>query len=155
MSKILCCQYITNILCCGECFYMNNDPVFVRINTLLVDQGRMQKDLISYLGMAKNTYTQWKAGACRSYGSHLLEISKFLNVSLNFLAEGIERNDTNLGKEKQLFIYDLSEDERQLFQLLKGMSEIDMDILKSLSRIDVDNKKAISQICNSLCRVHK
>ena len=27
---------------------MNNDPVFVRINTLLVDQGKMQKDLIEW-----------------------------------------------------------------------------------------------------------
>lgn len=65
---------------------MNNDPIFVRMNNELNKQGRMQKDLIEYLGMGKGTYTQWKIAANQSYRSHLPEIAEYLDISLDYLA---------------------------------------------------------------------
>lgn len=84
-------------------FIMNNDPVFVRINTLLVDQGKMQKDLISYLGMARGTYSQWKSAHCLSYRTHLAEIAKYFDVPVSFLIEGVKENAPLDDTKKQLF----------------------------------------------------
>ena len=59
-------------------------------------KGKMQKDLIYYLGMGRGTYTQWKIAANQSYRSHLPEIADYLGVSLDYLAGKCDSKDTTL-----------------------------------------------------------
>ena len=79
---------------------MNNDPIFVRMNNELTKQGRMQKDLIEFLGMGKGTYTQWKIAANQSYRSHLPEIAEYLDISLEYLAGSKDNNECVRPKSK-------------------------------------------------------
>ncbi|MBQ8092005.1 MAG: hypothetical protein IJ242_00285 [Clostridia bacterium] len=92
---------------------MNNDQVFLRINQLLVEQGKMQKDLIEHLGMERNTYTRWKRAENFSYRSHLMAISDFLQVPVAYLSggkKGVTSGANTEGRETVI----LSEDEREL-----------------------------------------
>ena len=58
---------------------------FDKIDTLLKQQGKKQKELCDFLGIEKNRYTDWKAGRTQSYNKHLNEIAEFLNVSVDYL----------------------------------------------------------------------
>lgn len=110
---------------------MNQDPIFIRINSLLEARKVMQKDLISAIGMSKGTYTQWKLGTCASYKSHLPEISKFFNVSISYLADGIDKEiatDTVVEvltnhemKIMQMFRKTKPETQKSIFDLLNSI----------------------------------
>lgn len=57
---------------------------------LLKQQHKKQKDLTDFLGLTKNTFTNWKGGASESYKKYLPQIADFFNVSVDYL----------IGKEK-------------------------------------------------------
>lgn len=59
--------------------------VLDKICKLLSEQGKKQKDLTDYLGISKNSFTDWKSGRVKSYTKHLDKISEFLNVSVDYL----------------------------------------------------------------------
>lgn len=61
-----------------------------KITDLLKKQQKSQKDLTDFLGLTKNSYSNWKSGNNNSYMKYLPQIADFLNVSVDFL----------LGKEK-------------------------------------------------------
>lgn len=56
-----------------------------RIIKLLKEQGKKQKDLTDYLGVTKNTFTNWKGGHSESYKKLLPQIATFLGVSADYL----------------------------------------------------------------------
>ena len=62
-----------------------------RIIETMQTQGKKQKDLTDFLGLTKNTFTNWKAGHSESYKKLLPEIAEFLGVSADFLL-GKENN---------------------------------------------------------------
>ena len=45
-----------------------------------------QKALTDYLGLQKNTFTNWKNGGSSSYMKYLPQIAEFFNVSIDYLA---------------------------------------------------------------------
>lgn len=51
----------------------------------LKQQKKTQKDLTDHLGLTKNTFTNWKAGASESYKKYIGQIAEFLNVSTDYL----------------------------------------------------------------------
>lgn len=55
------------------------------IIALLKLQNKKQKDLTDYLGISKNTFTDWKAGRMKSYQRYLPEIAEFFGVSVDCL----------------------------------------------------------------------
>lgn len=65
--------------------------VLNKICELLKQQGKKQKDLTDFLGITKNSFTDWKSGRIKSYTKHLPEIAEFLGVSTDYLL-GIEKN---------------------------------------------------------------
>lgn len=67
--------------------------VLDRICELLIAQGKKQKDLTDYLGISKNSFTDWKSGRVKSYTKHLDKIAEFLGVSADYLL-GIEKEIT-------------------------------------------------------------
>lgn len=73
-----------------------------KINELLKQQNKKQKDLTDFLGLSKNAYTNWKNGNNNSYMKHLPQIADFLNVSVDFLL-GKENNAAENSDEALMF----------------------------------------------------
>ena len=80
-----------------------------RIMQLLKQQGKKQKDLTDFLGLTKNTFTNWKGGHSESYKKFLPQIAEFLNVSVDWL----------VGKENSPLSLDsgLSAEQREIINL--------------------------------------
>ena len=64
------------------------EEILERITEELTRQGKTQKDLIDSLDLAKGVYSSWKSGRSRNFCEHLGEISRFLNVSAEYLVTG-------------------------------------------------------------------
>lgn len=62
--------------------------VVARMTEMLIHKGLTQKDLLEYLGLHPNNYSEWKAGRKRSYLLYIDEIASFLNVSPTYLLRG-------------------------------------------------------------------
>ncbi len=60
---------------------------FDKIQTLLKDQHKTQKQLMDYLGLGKTAFTGWKTGANTSYLKHIGKIAEFLGVSTDYLLD--------------------------------------------------------------------
>lgn len=56
-----------------------------KISQLLKQQNKKQKDLTDYLGLTKNSFSNWKNGNNNSYIKHIGKIAEFLNVSTDYL----------------------------------------------------------------------
>ncbi len=56
-----------------------------KIIQLLEIKEKNQKDLTDYLGLGKNTFSNWKAGHNHSYLKYINQISAFLGVSTDYL----------------------------------------------------------------------
>ena len=73
-----------------------------KISHLLHQQKKKQKDLTDYLGLTKNTFTNWKLGASKSYKKHIDKIAEFFDVSTDYLL-GKEKSPTANSDETLLF----------------------------------------------------
>ena len=58
-----------------------------KINFLLKKNKLNQKDLTDFLGIHKNSFTNWKNGGSSSYLRYLPQIAEFFNVSIDYLAD--------------------------------------------------------------------
>ena len=78
---------------------------FDKIDALLKQQKKKQKQLTDFLDLNKNAYSDWKIGRTTSYTKHLSEIAEFFGVTVDYL----------LGKEDKLLtlgrIVECEEDE--------------------------------------------
>lgn len=63
--------------------------VLDKVCELLKQQGKKQKDLTDFLGISKNSFTDWKSGRIKSYTKHIPKIAEFLGVSTDYLL-GVE-----------------------------------------------------------------
>lgn len=72
--------------------------------------GKLEKDLIEYLGLRVGTFTAWRRGKVYSYMLYIKEICDFLHVTPNylFLGEEVSMNVTKdyYTKEKRELIDD-------------------------------------------------
>ena len=64
------------------------EEILERITAELNRQGKTQKELIDFLDLANGVYSSWKAGRSRNFCEHLGEISRFLNISAEYLVVG-------------------------------------------------------------------
>lgn len=86
-----------------------------RILELVKKNNINQKDLTDYLGISKNSFTNWKGGLSRSYRQYLPQIAEFFNVSLDYLAgkeTSAVENDFTYALYDEL-AHDLSEEQIQ------------------------------------------
>ena len=58
---------------------------FDTILVILKRKNLKQKDLTDYLGLTKNTFTNWKGGRSESWKKYLPQIAEFLGVSVDEL----------------------------------------------------------------------
>ena len=66
----------------------HDEEIFQRIDDLLNRNHVQQKDLISYLGLARGTYSKKKKKKSTSYLSYIGEIAIFFGVNANYLITG-------------------------------------------------------------------
>ena len=69
---------------------MTDDPVVLRIMDQLQLQGKTEKELIRQLGMSNGTFSSWKYGNVKSYVTKIGAIAEFLDVTEDYLLEGID-----------------------------------------------------------------
>ena len=55
-----------------------------RLDELLRQQGKTQKELIQFLGLCRGTYTHWKKGNNRSYIRHIAQIAQFFQMPIEY-----------------------------------------------------------------------
>lgn len=63
------------------------------LNNILFELKRTnkkQKDLTDYLGLQKNSFTEWKGGRSKSYMKYLPQIAAFLGVTVDYLLNADE-----------------------------------------------------------------
>ncbi len=100
-----------------------------KISHLLHQQKKKQKDLTDYLGLTKNTFTNWKLGASESYKKHIDKIAEFFDVSTDYLL-GIEKKPLiNEDEELTEYLQELkSRDEmRMLFSITKDCTKEEVE----------------------------
>lgn len=92
--------------------------VLTNILALLKEQNKKQIELMNYLGLSKNVFTEWKSNRATSYMKYLPKIAEFFGVSVDYLLGSEKQND--IGFTYALYnelAHDLSDD--QLQQLKK------------------------------------
>lgn len=98
--------------------------VLTNILKLLKEQNKKQIDLMNYLGLSKNVFTEWKSNRATSYMKYLPQISEFFGVSVDYL----------LGKEETNFTYALYN------ELAHDLSEEQLQQLKQFADFLRNNK---------------
>ena len=104
-----------------------------KIQALLKEQKKTQKDLMDYLGLEKSTFTTWKSPKSKnkSYKKYIKEIAEFLGGSTDYLL-GTEQDDSVKAYDEHgepLFIDD---EVREIVDSLRTRPE--MKILFSASK---------------------
>lgn len=94
-----------------------------KIIKLLDEQGKTQKDLTDYIGVTKNTFTNWKNGNNSSYKKHISKIAEFLNVSTDYLLTDDEKQDDNIrfalwGGDAEIVDDEMMQDVRDFAKLI-------------------------------------
>ena len=83
--------------------------------------GRMEKDLIDYIGLPAGTFSQWRRGNGYSYLRYIKEICTYFQVSPNYLFFGDE--------DKKKILY--TKDEMDLIECYRKASEREKIVFKS------------------------
>lgn len=79
------------------------EEILSRITAELKHKGKTQAELVEFLNLPKGVYSSWKAGRSRNFCEHLGEISRYLNVSVEYLVIGnIETEAYDKEREQEL-----------------------------------------------------
>ena len=106
---------------------MENNDVMMRIQELLRERGKKQKELTDYLGITPNAFTDWKSGRIKSYTKHLPKIAEFLGVTVDYLV-GQSAKPTE-DDEMAEYLEELRSrpELKMLFSLAKGATKEDVE----------------------------
>lgn len=118
-----------------------------KIQILLSEQHKSQKDLTDYLGLKKTTFTSWKSGKNTSYNKHIGKIAEFLGVSTDYLLGYTDnKNKPLVNNDEELTDY-LEElknrkELRMLFSISKNCTKEEVEqavrIIEALHKKDDD-----------------
>ena len=93
---------------------LTNDKIVLKIMELLKIQGKTEKELTDHVGLSNTTFTKWKYKGLKSYRKHLDKIAEFLEVTPEYLTEGVD-DIINLGT--------MTTSELKLLQLYRKMGD--------------------------------
>ena len=109
--------------------HTENEPEVVsRITVLLIKQGKTQTELLEYLGLHRNNFTEWKAGRKRSYLLYIDEIARYFDVSPTYLLRGEEDEGTTK----------LSQNEEKLIQMYRYLHHESKEKLMATAEVLVN-----------------
>lgn len=89
-----------------------DNPVVDRIDQLLREQHKTQKELLTSLGLSHAAYTRWRYENGKTYMDHIGAIADYLGVSPNYLIRG---DDGEVGVET------LSNEEKELIMNVRQL----------------------------------
>ncbi len=69
------------------------DEFLARIIEELEKQGERPSELVRYLNLPRGIFTAWKTGRSRYFCEHLAAISRFLDVSVEYLVLGEKQSN--------------------------------------------------------------
>ena len=93
---------------------MNNDPIFLRILTLMKRQGKGNKDITKALGLAVGVFSQWQHDDKRkSYLSRIDEIAYFLGTTPTYLLRGDVVQEATTEEAELLWLFQRLTDEKK------------------------------------------
>ena len=98
---------------------LNDDPVFLRIDELMHQKDKKQKDLIAYLKIRSTSYTEWRTGISKTYYNHIANISSFLETTPNYLLTGSLNILTH--EDPSITYLGLNHQETQLMMLYRSL----------------------------------
>lgn len=107
-----------------------------KICTLLEQQGKKQKDLTDFLGISKNSFTDWKSGRIKSYTKHLPKIAEFLGVSTDYLL-GVENKKASAENSDEALMFALYGDDN------KDITPELLDEVRAFAKFARERKKDI------------
>ena len=114
-----------------------------KISDLLKEKGKTQKDLTDYLGLTKNTFTNWKGGNNTSYKKYLPEIAEFLGVSVDYL---LGKSDTIIKQSVFSFEGEGSSEQTLNIEELNKLSKL-LDAARGLPAEQIE---ALINVANSM-----
>lgn len=94
--------------------------IMAKIQELLIEHKKTQKELSFYLGMKPQAFSEWKAGRNTSYMKKLPEIAKFFDVSIDVFFD-----DPALQQQKKPALNEdeLDSKEQEILTLLRAVPE--------------------------------
>ncbi len=126
-----------------------------KIIYLLDAQQKKQVDLCNYIGVKKNAFTNWKAGANHSYKKHIDKIAEFFGVSTDYLLDRTDVREPENKKTAPLYekqtVYshesDLPNEER-----LVDVNQLEQlnELMKSARSLSADKIKALIQVAENM-----
>ena len=96
--------------------------VLNKISTLLSKKNKNQRDLTDFLGLSKNTFTNWKSGNNTSYLKYISKIAEYLEVSTDYL----------LGNEQKESPLPFDSEQLKLFNDIKSLTPAQQQALRVL-----------------------
>ena len=109
--------------------HTENEPEVVsRITELLIKQGKTQTELLEFLGLHRNNFTEWKAGRKRSYLLYIDEIARYFDISPTYLLRGEEDEGT----------MKLSKNEEKLIQIYRYLQPESKEKLMAIAEVLVN-----------------
>ena len=104
-----------------------------RIFELLDSRDIEQQELADYLGLKKQSISEWRAGRTHSYKKYINQIAEFFGVTTDYLLNGTKNVPTNSGK-------DIWNDLLKTFSMdeLKQLSQLSRDAAGEVVKIVVD-----------------
>ena len=76
---------------------MTDDPILLRIISLLKRNGHTEKDLLRSVNLKDTTFNRWKFENSKSFMQHIDKIADYLGVSIDYLVRGQEANGADGG----------------------------------------------------------
>jgi transcriptional regulator with XRE-family HTH domain len=99
-----------------------DDPIVLRIQTLLVRQKKTSKDLEKALGLSNGAVSKWKYAGTKSYMKYMPLIAEYLNVTIDELV-GDDFPYVTAEQGMKDVEGKISEDERQLLGMYRSLDE--------------------------------
>ncbi len=118
-----------------------------KIMFLLQSKNLEQKDLADFLGVRRQTITDWKSGKTQSYNKYIEKIANYFNVSVDYL---LDRTDEANGYS--ISNVDTTINGTQAHIINNNVSDNDLyDIKNSLGQLSkTDKHRAIADILDLL-----
>jgi len=120
----------------------NESDAVSRITQLLIEHGKTQGELLEYLGLHRNNFTEWKAGRKKSYLYYIDDIARYFDVSPTYLLRGEE--ETPLSKDEQdlisVYRHLPSEAKEYIISTVKALECTGSNALKTEIMCEFDRK---------------
>ena len=81
---------------------IDGKEIVEKIQKLLSEQQKTQKDMFNYASISPNSLQRWKEGSSRSYTRNIYKIAEFFGVLPEYFLEGIVADSQMSNREKTL-----------------------------------------------------